>query len=119
MLTVRQKPKRHRKTKSKHRKWNDIFKSAREKSPPNDFISVIARAVTKHTHGRVHKLKVDLEPSRVVLTGVCDSFYVKQLAQQAVKHIVIDMELVNDIAVHLKGGFVPPSGPQRLPLVFV
>ena len=65
----------------------------------NDFASQIARIVSENTYTGVQSLKVHLEPNRITLTGICDSYYTKQLAQQSIMGIAVDREIVNDIAV--------------------
>ena len=85
-------------TKMKRYRRNEV-KPVQEDSPQNDYAITIMQAVTEGTYSGVQSLKVDLEPNRVMLTGFCDSYYTKQLAQQAVMAIVLDREIVNDIVV--------------------
>jgi hypothetical protein len=84
------KPKRHSRGEIKQSQEDLLLK---------EYASTITRIIVKKTFASVQSLKVDLEPNRVILTGFCDSYYTKQLAQQAVMDIVIDMEIVNDIVV--------------------
>lgn len=65
----------------------------------NEFAHLIERHVMRETFSGVHSLRIDAAPDRVTLTGICESYYVKQLAQQAVRGMVCDEEIVNDIAV--------------------
>ena len=65
----------------------------------NEFAFMIEQAVTKNTHSGVKSLGVDMESNRVTLTGFCDSFYIKQLAQQAIMEMILDREKVNAIDV--------------------
>jgi len=65
----------------------------------SEYASTIKRIITKKTYSGVQSLKIVLQPNRIILTGFCDNYYTKQLAQQAIMDIVIDMEIVNDIVV--------------------
>jgi hypothetical protein len=86
------------KTKSKRHYGNGITLNQAD-VVLNEFASMIEQAVTKNTHAGVKSLGVDMEPNRVTLTGFCDSFYIKQLAQQAIIDMILDREIVNDIDV--------------------
>ena len=65
----------------------------------NEYVSTIMKVVAINTFSQVQSLKVHLEPNRVILTGFCECYYIKQLAQQAIMDMVIGMEIVNDIVV--------------------
>jgi hypothetical protein len=47
----------------------------------------------------VQNLTVELQPEQIVLRGLANSYYVKQLAQQAVLDLFPDIWLQNAIAV--------------------
>jgi len=86
-----------RKTKPKHHRRNEI-------TPIHDdlrceYVSTMMKSVAKNTHNGVQSLKIDLRSNCIMLTGFCESYYIKQLAQQAIMDMVIDMEIVNDIVV--------------------
>jgi len=87
-----------RKTKPKHHFRNEINPIS-EDSHPCEYVSSMMKIVSINTYNGIHSLKVDLDPNRIMLTGYCESYYIKQLAQQAVMDMVIDMEIVNDIVV--------------------
>lgn len=59
----------------------------------------IKKCVSKRTYESVQSLKVDAEHDCITITGFCESFYIKQLAQQAVLAMTRDEEIVNKIAV--------------------
>jgi len=88
---------RHKTTPRQHRP-NEI-KPIQEDLLLNEYASKVTRIITKNTYAGVQSLKVVLEPHRVTLTGFCESYYIKQLAQQAIMDVVIDVEIVNDIVV--------------------
>ena len=88
----------HHKSKSKRHFRNEI-KQIHEELAQKEFASTIEGLVTKNTYAGVQSLKVNLEPNRVTLTGICESYYVKQLAQQSIMGIAVDREIVNEIAV--------------------
>ncbi len=84
------KPRRHRR--------NEMMQ-LQEELALNELATLITRNVVKRTYDGVQALKIDTEPDRVTLSGICESYYIKQLAQQAVMGMVADEEIVNDIAV--------------------
>ena len=84
--------------KSKHHFRNEV-KQNHEEMAQNEFASTISRTVVTKTYAGVQSLQVYLEPDRVTLTGICESYYIKQLAQQSIMGMIVDKELVNDIAV--------------------
>jgi len=86
------------KTKPKHHTRNAI-KPVPGDLHLSDFASTIMKVVAINTFNGIHSLKVDLEPNRVTVTGFCESYYIKQLAQQAIMNMVIDIEIINDIVV--------------------
>jgi hypothetical protein len=55
--------------------------------------------VSLRTGRRVRNLAVELEPERVVLRGLTNTFHVKQLAQHGVREMLPDMRLDNVIVV--------------------
>ena len=59
----------------------------------------IERHVHCRTGRRVRNLSVELQPHGVVLRGLADSYYVKQLAQQGVLDLLPEVHLQNAIAV--------------------
>ena len=61
--------------------------------------SELERNVSQRTGGRVRELQVELRRGRVVLRGLSDSYYVKQLAQHGVLELLPDVGLENAIAV--------------------
>lgn len=65
----------------------------------NEFANLVRRNVARRTFAGVQSLKITTEPDRVTLHGICESYYIKQLAQQAVLDLISEEEIVNDIAV--------------------
>jgi hypothetical protein len=65
--------------------------------------SMVQQELERHVHirtgRRVRNLSVELHPERVVLHGLADSYYIKQLAQQGVLDLLPDICLQNAIAV--------------------
>jgi hypothetical protein len=65
--------------------------------------SLLRQEIERHVHmrtgGRVRNLTVELEPGRVVLRGRSGSYYVKQLAQEGVREVRLDLSLDNAITV--------------------
>ena len=87
-----------RKKKPKHHHRNEI-KHLRDDLLLSEYASKMMNIVAANTYAGVQSLKVDLKSSHITLTGFCESYYVKQLAQQAIMDMVIDMEIVNEIVV--------------------
>jgi osmotically-inducible protein OsmY len=75
------------------------IRQGQEELALDEFASKIMRIVIKNTYAGVQSLQVRLEPNRVTLTGFCENYYTKQLAQQAILSVVGNREIVNDIAV--------------------
>ena len=65
----------------------------------NELAGRIRRSVARKTFSSVQSLKVSTEHDRVTLNGLCESYYIKQLAQQAVLDMTSDEEIVNNIDV--------------------
>jgi hypothetical protein len=55
--------------------------------------------VYQRTGRRVRNLSVELRPDGVVLYGRAPSFHVKQLAQQGIRDVLPQVELLNAIVV--------------------
>lgn len=61
--------------------------------------AAIARAVTRETAGRIRHLQVAVQRQEVVLSGQCDSYYAKQMAQHAAMTLQKTGQLLNQIEV--------------------
>jgi len=60
----------------------------------------VENLIQRNTDGRVCDLEVEFLPGRVVLRGRTETYYVKQLAQHALRHLLpTDCELDNLIVV--------------------
>lgn len=59
----------------------------------------IARVVRRRTAGSVQNLRVEVRRDGVFLDGECDTFYTKQLAQQAAMDLADEKPLMNRIEV--------------------
>jgi len=59
----------------------------------------IEREVQRLTGGAIHELAVEVGADRIRLTGRCQTFYQKQLAQQVVLTMPGGRQLYNDIRV--------------------
>jgi hypothetical protein len=67
---------------------------------PYELASQLERRIQCRTHGRVRRVSVELGEEQVVLHGDAATYYLKQLAQQAVSEILNGREIVNAIDVH-------------------
>lgn len=63
------------------------------------WVARIRRAVRRETRGGVNQLKVEIDTRGVHLRGRCQSFYCKQLAQQAAMRLAGETPLDNQIEV--------------------
>lgn len=61
--------------------------------------AAIERAVLRETAGRVYDLHVEVHRQDVVLSGRCDSYYAKQMAQHAAMTVQKTGQLTNQIEV--------------------
>jgi len=59
----------------------------------------VERTVRLRTASRVHNLRVDVEGTDVILTGMAPTYYVKQLATHAALGEIDQRTLTNDIDV--------------------
>jgi hypothetical protein len=59
----------------------------------------IERIVRLRTASRIHNLRVDVQGSDVILTGMAPTYYVKQLATHAALDEIEQRTLTNDIDV--------------------
>ena len=86
-----------------------------------DLRQVVEANIISRTWGRIHRLEVEATEDRVVVRGCAPSYYVKQLAIQAVLESlsVSDAPLVeveiDVIAAELPRPAMPRSAPPRLP----
>jgi hypothetical protein len=55
--------------------------------------------IQERTGRRVRNLTLEVHPGRVVLRGTAASYYVKQLAQHAVRDVLAEARIDNAIAV--------------------
>ncbi|MDR1958116.1 MAG: hypothetical protein LBQ54_03570 [Planctomycetaceae bacterium] len=65
-----------------------------------EFCSEIEAAIKRVTNSQVQTLSVLPEPTSIIIRGYCNSFYIKQLAQEAVMRIVKNKEIINEIHVY-------------------
>lgn len=63
------------------------------------FCSLLERTILRETRGGIHDLGVEVTRQGIVLTGQCPTFYLKQMAQQAVMRLANESSLVNHIEV--------------------
>ncbi len=61
----------------------------------------ITRAVTCATNGSIHDLQIEVIADALQLTGECNSFYTKQLAQHTALRLAEGYAVLNDI--HVRG----------------
>lgn len=59
----------------------------------------IEQAIRRGSAGRIHKLRVDVQHGKIVLTGFCSTFYAKQLAQHSAMPLVDGRRIENQIEV--------------------
>jgi len=67
-------------------------------SPPSDLGPVVAE-VERELRGRLSEFRVSADGEGLVLSGTAPSFYVKQLAQHAVRRLTPLRIVRNDIEV--------------------
>lgn len=72
---------------------------ARDESRCDRLALRIARVVRRRTAGSVQNLRVEVCRDGVFLDGECDTFYTKQLAQQAAMDLADEKQLLNRIEV--------------------
>ncbi|MDR3198736.1 MAG: BON domain-containing protein [Planctomycetaceae bacterium] len=80
-----------------------------EKFPPHsaaskttdipELVRQIFRTIKRDTNPGVQEMNIFFENGKWVLTGYCNTFYTKQLAQEAVLRIIGDADLINRIYV--------------------
>ena len=63
------------------------------------WVARIRRTVRRETRGGVSQLKVEVDSRGIRLRGKCNSFYCKQLAQQAAMRLAGDAPVDNQIEV--------------------
>jgi osmotically-inducible protein OsmY len=62
-------------------------------------VASIERAVWRETGGRIRNLRVEVHRHEVLLTGRCDTYYAKQMAQHAAMSVHKAGQLTNQIEV--------------------
>jgi hypothetical protein len=74
----------------------------RKEFMPNDFIGLrdeLESRILARTGRRLQNLDINLSSNGVVLRGLAQTFYVKQLAQHGVRDLLPDIRLENAIQV--------------------
>jgi osmotically-inducible protein OsmY len=66
----------------------------------NTLESLISAAINKHPHLKQRKLYFETEQGRVVLRGVVNSYYQKQMAQEAVRRLQGVHHVENNLEVN-------------------
>ncbi|MDR1962945.1 MAG: hypothetical protein LBQ50_04125 [Planctomycetaceae bacterium] len=64
-----------------------------------ELIRQISLIIKRETNLGVQEMNVFLENGKWVLTGYCQTFYTKQLVQEAVLKVIGDVDLINRIYV--------------------
>jgi len=72
----------------------------RKKTEAEKFAERLARLVQRRTGGTIRQLQVEIKPEGIYLDGRCATFYLKQLAQEAVLAVTEDQKLFNQIEVY-------------------
>jgi hypothetical protein len=67
----------------------------------------LERSVQLRTGRQIQHLAIEIQAERVILRGQATTYYLKQLAQQAVREILPHAPLANVIAVASRHGMVP------------
>ena len=62
-------------------------------------ITRIKRVIRRHTSGGIRELTIELQTGCVRLRGQCNSYYCKQMAQQAAMNFLPGETIVNEIEV--------------------
>ena len=83
----------------KSRRNRREIRQVQEDMALNELAGRIRQCVARKTFSSVQSLKVSTEHDCVTLNGLCESYYIKQLAQQAVLDMTSDEEIVNNIDV--------------------
>ncbi|MDR2440218.1 MAG: BON domain-containing protein [Planctomycetaceae bacterium] len=65
----------------------------------SELIQQISCTIRQETNLGVQEMNIFFENGKWVLTGYCNTFYTKQLAQEAVLRIIGDADLINRIYV--------------------
>lgn len=77
-----------------------FYTGATELPPPIiELRRTIRERIRERINRRVHDLQVEITSSGVVLSGRCDTYHIKQLAQHAAQAMLEDRRLENRIEV--------------------
>ena len=68
-------------------------------TPGPELAQAIERRIAQRTWGRIRQLHVEMTADRVVVHGFSSTYYVKQLALQAVREVASSAPLEVDILV--------------------
>lgn len=67
-----------------------------------DRMQLIERHVRLRTHGRVHNLAVAQQSEHIVITGVTQTYYVKQLVQVALAELDLPADTPIRVAIDVR-----------------
>lgn len=76
----------------------DLFEQLRQDDHAV-LLDTISRAVNCATNGSIHGLQIEVIADALQLTGECNSFYTKQLAQHTAIRLSDGYAVLNDIQV--------------------
>ncbi len=65
-----------------------------------DLDTLITATISKSPHLRSHKLHVEIQQGHVVLRGVVNSYYTKQMAQETLRRVAGVERIENQLEVH-------------------
>src|SRR5262245_37713201 len=105
---------RHRPRASPRGSEGAMMKAAQESGQPkpSKLDQDIKERIAQVTGGRIHDLEVELTDDRLVIRGICASYYVKQLALQAVLDVVGDPAAIN-LEFNVEVEAHPPKAGER------
>lgn len=67
-----------------------------------DRMQLIERHIQQRTHGRVHNLAVGQQGGDIVVTGLTQAYYVKQLAQASLKELDLPADTLIRIEIDVR-----------------
>jgi hypothetical protein len=76
-----------------------VFSHARDLDLDDDFVEMLYQALTSTGLNALKTVRIELRKNQVVLHGVVSSYYLKQMAQEAIRPILFGLSVRNRLQV--------------------
>jgi BON domain len=76
-----------------------VFSQAKDIDLDDDFVEMLYQALASTGLNALRSVRIELRKNQVVLHGVVSSYYLKQMAQEAIRPILFGLSVKNRLQV--------------------